>query len=452
MAAAFKTSCKLSNWMGLGKCKHGVDQAGCAEAYSAWFDAGCLCDYAAYPWGFLPKDITPIGFTWALMQTNTPRTYSNLSAIAPCLEKPSDCEKAREGDVRLDIYGHGSLLLFHDSAWRRVLGRLSNATALSQCARLGFEQGYVLERDYSLESNRTDDVVLVEDCLPAEPLEKCARRSRRIEDVAGPVTATRLSCHSVGPAACFVDRYGDVSCVQDTLKFDKDSAPPKMPSMACGTAGTKFLERASFVPPSALGSEHPLQAGCLSLFDDAQQRCIVSPDASGEESSHAHQDREVKKLCSSSCEDSLIQVIRREDCFDVNVSSAWGKTYGAAVRAHAETVYSHCGEDLWQSAALSADTNERCVALLLEMFHRCQEESERHLCSDSCAVRVDVAMAAVECYSVHYYRGEPKAYRGHVTLLSELRERVCKWSPPLWSDDDSALFAAGGSYFPLWAG
>lgn len=64
VAKEFDMGCRLSNWVGLGKCKKGMAEPGCAEAYNSWFASGCLCDYSAYPWGFLPKDITPVGFMW----------------------------------------------------------------------------------------------------------------------------------------------------------------------------------------------------------------------------------------------------------------------------------------------------------------------------------------------------------------------------------------------------
>jgi hypothetical protein len=137
----FATSCRLSNWVGLGKCRKGMREPGCQEGYDAWFEAGCICDYSAYPWGFLPKDITPIGFTWALMKTKTPHPFDRIATRAPCLEQRSDCRPARQGDVRLDLYGHGTLYMYYEQAWLRVMGRLSNATAMAQCHRLGVRSG-----------------------------------------------------------------------------------------------------------------------------------------------------------------------------------------------------------------------------------------------------------------------------------------------------------------------
>lgn len=418
------------------------------------------------------------------MKTNTPQTYMGITADAPCMEKPSDCKPPKDGDVRLDIYGHGSLYMYYEHAWRHVVGQLSNATALAQCRRLGqsadcarlpprccgqrcaawhsgswalplavrappttdaacnragFTEGGVREEDASLPVTLgAEPVVLVDEpCLPGEPLLHCARRSRPAADVGAQLRATRLSCRSVGPGACFVNREGHPRCMQGTVRYDKETAPLHMPSMACGTAGTKFLDRPPVVPPSPQTKE---QTGCLTLFDDALGRC-VTPPAVGGSGGHGRghsaghgggQGSGDRRMCSQACHDSVIQAIRRDDCFEVEVNSSWGVNYGDALKDHAETVYSHCGTDLWQSAALSADTYEKCVDLLLDMFRRCQEDSERHLCSDSCAEKVDEAMAAESCYSVHYYRNEPRAFRGHVTLLNELRERVCIWLPPDW--------------------
>ncbi|KAG8458260.1 hypothetical protein KFE25_001552 [Diacronema lutheri] len=441
VAHKFDASCKLSNWVGLGKCKHGMSEPGCAEAYDGWFTAGCLCDYSAYPWGFLPRDITPVGFMWALMKTTSPRTYAQIAADAPCMETLDDCKAPREGDVRLDTYGHGWLFLYYDHAWRMVVGELSNATAHAQCLRLGFGEGTVHDDDVSLPlppaaaGGAHDALVLVDEpCLPAEPLVHCARRSRAASEVRR-LRASRLSCKQVGPAACYVGREGGAFCMVGTSRYSKQTMPPHLPSMACGTAGTNFLDRPPVVPP---GEPHDEQTGCLTLFDDALSRCIAQPAADGGSARAgarglSHEDR---KMCSQACHDSIIHAIRRDDCFELGVNSTWGTTYGGALKGHAEQVYSRCGQDLWQSAALSADTYEKCVTMLLDMFRRCQEDSERHLCSDACAEKVDEAMAAENCYSVHYYRNEPRAFRGHVTLLNELRERVCIWLPPEWDSGD----------------
>lgn len=132
----WESPCKLGDWVKLGRCKHGLDKAGCAEGYEHWFASGCLCNYEAYPWSFLPKDITPIGFTWSLMKANV-TSYAHIASASGCMESEAQCRSAREGDVRLTAYGHGVLEVFVAKAWRVVVGRVDEATSLLQCQRLG---------------------------------------------------------------------------------------------------------------------------------------------------------------------------------------------------------------------------------------------------------------------------------------------------------------------------
>lgn len=453
VAHEFDAPCRLSDWVGLGKCKRGSGEPGCAEAYEQWFGAGCLCDYSAYPWGFLPRNITPVGFAWALMTTGAPRAYAEIAAGAACMEQPGDCLPPREGDVRLDGYGHGSLSMFYAQQWRRVLGALSNATALAQCQRLGararaalarrarrvrlfrrrapcaragFAEGGVRPENAAARRGaraglEPEAVIVEEPCEPAEPLLECARRSARASSQARrPLVAARLSCRSVGPAGCFYDRGGQPRCLQGARRYERSTAPPRMPSMACGSAGTAFLERPPLVPPEAGRDE---RASCAAFFDNALGRC----GGRGAQQQGAPE----RRLCSRACHDAALQAIRRDDCFSTPLESGWGRSYGEGLRAHAERAYASCGPDVWQGAALPAGAYERCVGLLLQLFRTCDEGSERRLCSGACVQALDEAAGAQSCAAVRYHRGQPRPFRGHVALLGELRDRVCR-SPPDW--------------------
>jgi hypothetical protein len=292
----------------------------------------------------------------------------------------------------------------------------------------------VQEEDLVSEAPSDERVLVVNEdsCLPTEPLLHCARRTPRAAgELPEPLIASRITCKSVGPAGCFIDRNGGPICKHGDESFlPHGSMPERLPTLACGTSGTRFLQRPPVTPAQndVEGEDDP-QAGCLTLLDGALTRCNVPEDRP---SGHPDDRSSDRRMCSSACHDAVIQAIRRHDCFDLSVNSTWGSTYGGALKDHAEVVYAHCGQDLWQSAALSADSYEVCIELLVDMFRRCQEDSEKHLCSDTCAEKVDEALAAESCYGVHYYRGAPRAFRGHVNLLNELRERVCIRLPDEW--------------------
>lgn len=463
------SSCKLGDWMKLGKCKHGFSTPGCSEGYHTWFEAGCLCDYSAYPWGFLPKDITPVGFTWALMKTNI--SYAQIASQSGCMEQLDDCNAPREGDVRLDAYGHGTLELFTSRRWRRVVGEVDNETAYAQCTRLGarprracaraalrgahrararraqparhaiterasprrrppraaragFTQGGLADSADIVTFDSQSMVLVNAPCEAGNALDSCVSRARHHS---GRAKLLRLACTHDGPAGCFIARNGRRECVVGKRTYNRTSAlPASAPSFACGTSGSGFLAKPPLIeqkPPQA--EEGGMDdAACHSLFENVLARCGTADQSSSRWPS--------RQMCSDGCHDTILQAILAEACHVTVVDSTWGATFGGAIKSHAEILYNQCGRDLWQTAAVSVSLYEGCMDLLIDMWKKCQEDSQKHLCSDSCAERVNDAMRAESCYDMHYFRRDSKTFRGHVEIMRELRIRVCQ-QPRGWS-------------------
>lgn len=302
-------------------------------------------------------------------------------------------------------------------------------------------------------------MVAVRDCDAESNILHCRDRSLRVERPNGPshadgghgddpkngsavegeasvmVDTVRLACHGgEGPAGCFSSKEGHRYCVINKRVLNRTSFPMQSPTFACGTAGTHYLE----LPPlvhhvdedddqdegggrggAASDEDHDDdETSCSALLNAVVSRCQ-------DDGYHHHRGGD-RRLCSAACHDGVLQAILTTRCHAEVVRTPWGVgPFVDQVREKAEALYSGCGQDLWQTAAISTASYEHCISILTGMWHKCPADSEKKLCSRNCGDRIDGALRHEECFDIHYYRGESKTFRGHTRLLRELRVRAC---------------------------
>jgi len=240
LPAGTSPTCDLGRWIRLGKCRAGLDNEGCAEAYVEWQEAGCLCATKSYPWAFLPKGTTAIGYVWTLMALNM--TYEDIAGVATCLEQAEHCRAASEGDVRLDAYGTGvnsQIQVYDQDTWKTIVGSMAEADAQAVCGKLGFTNGALATDGPPVDGPTFAIAPCAEDLSrPGATLLDCTASDAPASD-----TALRIECGGMGPMGCFLGKDGVPVCVSDGQKVSPEEAMGDMPTLACGTAGTEFVQR-----------------------------------------------------------------------------------------------------------------------------------------------------------------------------------------------------------------